>query len=117
MAPGAELVIRVAADADVVAARVAARGLAAELGFAGTDLVLIATAISELARNILVYAREGEVTLTAVNDGARRGLRVVAADHGPGIPDLARAMQDGYSSGSGLGVGLPGARRLMDDFE
>ncbi|HEV3232362.1 MAG TPA: anti-sigma regulatory factor [Candidatus Dormibacteraeota bacterium] len=113
----AERVVRVANDADVVAAREAARALAVEVGFRGTDLVLIATAISELARNILVYARTGEVRLSVVTSAHRRGVRVVAADEGPGIADIELAMQDGYTSGRGLGVGLPGARRLMDDFE
>jgi serine/threonine-protein kinase RsbT len=108
--------VPIASDADVVAARQLGRSLAAELGFGSTDLTRIATAISEIARNIVQYAKRGEITLRQVRDGTRDGLVVVAEDHGPGIPDLSRALQDGYTSGGGLGLGLPGSRRLMDDF-
>ena len=90
--------------------------MAARLGFSSTDLALIATAISEIARNILVYAGRGEITLEEVSEPPRRGIVVIARDSGPGIADIEQAMQDGYSSGHGLGLGLPGARRLMDDF-
>jgi serine/threonine-protein kinase RsbT len=103
-------------DADVVAARQIGRQLAEQVGFSGRDLVLIATAISEIARNIVVYALPGEVTLAKVTDGPRRGISVVARDRGPGIPDIAAAMRDGFSTGKSLGLGLPGAKRLMDDF-
>jgi serine/threonine-protein kinase RsbT len=112
----AEAAIPILHDGDILSARRAARALAVSLGFASTDLALIATAISEVARNILVYAKRGEVTLEAVHEGTRRGIVVVAKDEGPGIADVAQAMQDGYSSGQGLGLGLPGARRLMDEF-
>ena len=78
-------------------------------------MTLIATAISELARNIVQYARQGEIVLSAV-EGSRRGIQIVARDHGPGISDLELAMRDGYSTGGSLGLGLPGARRLMDEF-
>src|SRR5919197_1409301 len=89
----------------------------ARMGFSSIDLTLIVTAISEVARNILLYAEEGEIELRLDNDGARPGIIVVARDEGPGIPDLELAMRDSYSTGSGLGLGLPGARRLMDEFE
>jgi serine/threonine-protein kinase RsbT len=112
----AEAAILIQHDADVLAARKAARTLAVRLGFSSTDLALIATAISEIARNILTYAKRGEMTFEAVQEPARRGIVVVAKDSGPGIPDIAQAMQDGYSTGNGLGLGLPGARRLMDEF-
>jgi serine/threonine-protein kinase RsbT len=82
-----------------------------------TDQTLLATAISEIARNITAYAVRGEVLLDVVHDGARRGVRVVASDDGPGIEDLERALQDGYTTGGGLGLGLPGARRLVDEFD
>ena len=108
--------VTIASDADVVAARQLGRTLAAELGFGATDLTRIATAISEIARNIVQYAKRGEMTLRQVRDGGRDGLLVVAEDRGPGIADLSRAMQDGFTSGGGLGLGLPGSRRLMDDF-
>jgi serine/threonine-protein kinase RsbT len=109
--------IAVSRDADIVAARQIGRALAAEIGFTGSDLTLIATAISEVARNIVVYAKQGEISIGIVQDGGRRGLCVVARDDGPGIPDIEKAMRDGFSTGGSLGLGLPGARRLMDDFE
>ncbi len=112
----ADATIKIHHDADVLTARRTARTLGTELGFASTDLALIATAISEIARNILNYAKHGEMVIQAVNEPPRRGLVVTARDQGPGIPDIERAMQDGFSTGQGLGLGLPGARRLMDEF-
>jgi serine/threonine-protein kinase RsbT len=111
--------IRVAirTDADVVTARQEARAMGAGLGFSSTDLTLIATAISEVARNITTYAGEGEVALRVVHRSGRDGIEVVASDEGPGIDDVERALQDGYTTGNGLGLGLPGARRLVDEFE
>ena len=91
--------------------------MAAQLGFSGVDLTLIATAISEMARNIAVYTGEGEIVLDAIQDGSKQGILVVARDEGPGIPDVERALQDGFSTGQSLGLGLPGARRLMDELE
>ena len=111
-------VIAIESDSDVVAARQRARELAAELELSSTDQTLLATAISEVARNITTYARRGEVSVSIVVDGrGRRGIRVIASDHGPGIADIERAMQHGYTTGGGLGLGLPGARRLVDDFD
>ena len=98
-------------------ARRLSRELASHLGFSKTDLTLIATAISEVTRNIVIYAGQGEIKFQAIENHGRNGLLVTASDHGPGITDLTRAMQDGYSSNEGLGIGLPGARRLMDEFE
>jgi serine/threonine-protein kinase RsbT len=109
--------IVVAADADIVKARQTGRDLAAQLGFSRTDLTLIATAISEVARNITTYAGRGEIILRLIHEAGRWGLVVVARDDGPGIADIDRALQDGYSTGRGMGLGLPGARRLMDEFE
>jgi serine/threonine-protein kinase RsbT len=110
--------IAIESDADVVAARQRARELAAELELTSTDQTLLATAISEVARNITTYATRGEVLLSIVRDnGGREGIRVVARDQGPGIADIEQALQDGYTSGGGLGLGLPGARRLVDEFE
>ncbi len=108
--------VAIRAEADVVVARHAGREAAASIGFRGVDLTVIATAISELARNIIVYAGSGEVVLAVVRSGGRRGIEVVARDDGPGIADVSLAMQDGYSTGKGLGLGLPGTRRLMDEF-
>ena len=103
--------------ADVVTARQEARTLGAALGFGSTDLTLLATAISEIARNITTYAGEGEVRLRVVERKGRQGVEVVASDEGPGITDVERALQDGYTTGNGLGLGLPGTRRLVDDFQ
>jgi serine/threonine-protein kinase RsbT len=108
--------IAIESDADVVTARQRARALAVGLEMASTDQTLLATAISEIARNITAYAERGEIMIDVVHDGARRGIRVVAADDGPGIEDVEKALSDGYSTGSGLGLGLPGARRLVDEF-
>lgn len=113
----AEIRVTVAGEPDIVLARQKGRELAIEAGFSKTDQTLIATAISEVARNIVVYARAGEITVTLVAKGARRGIRVIACDQGPGIRDIALAMRDGYSTANSLGLGLPGAKRLMDDFE
>jgi serine/threonine-protein kinase RsbT len=112
-----EIVVPIANDHDIVMARQRGRELAGRLNFSVTDLTLIATAISEIARNITSYAGTGEVRLELVNSAGRGGIVVIATDRGPGIPDVDRAVQDGYSSGQGLGLGLPGARRLMDEFE
>lgn len=103
-------------EADIVLARQEGRRLAAELGFGGADLTIIATAISELSRNIVKYAGHGEILLWSENGAQGSSLVVQARDEGPGIGDLELAMRDGYSTGQGLGLGLPGAKRLMDDF-
>jgi serine/threonine-protein kinase RsbT len=102
---------------DIVAARRAGRELASRLGFSISELTVIATAISEVARNIVTYAKRGEVVVRTEDRGGRQSLVVVARDEGPGIPDVERAMQDGYSTSKGLGLGLPGSRRMMDEFE
>lgn len=109
--------IAIRADVDIISARKRGRTLAAELGFSKGELALIATAISELARNILTYAGRGEIILEREEQNGRRGLVVVARDSGPGIPDVDLALQDGYSTSRSLGIGLPGVRRLMDEFE
>ena len=109
--------MRIATDDDIVTARQEGRRLSSELGFTSTDLTLIATAISEVARNIRLYAGRGDVRLRLVREGNREGISVVARDKGPGIADVELAMRDGYSSRGSSGLGLPGARRLMDEFE
>ena len=108
--------IPIVTDTDIVEARRAARALATRVGFSGTDLTLIASAVSEIARNIIEYARPGEVVLSVIHNQRGRGVQVIARDQGPGIADLALAMTDGYSTSRSLGVGLPGSRRLMDEF-
>lgn len=109
--------IAILSDSDVVRARQVGRSLAASIGFSQTDQALIATAISELARNIVTYARSGEVRVDALKDGGRKGMLVIARDDGPGIQDVERAMEPGFSTSGGLGLGLPGVRRLMDDMK
>jgi serine/threonine-protein kinase RsbT len=99
---------------DIVAARKAGHELALDLGFSLTDVTMIATAISEIARNITSYARRGTVRVWVADREGGKALVVRAEDQGPGIADIERAMEDGYSTGRGLGMGLPGARRLMD---
>ena len=97
--------------------RAAGRSVAEERGFGGSDITMIATAISELARNILKYAREGEIVVETVPHNSKTGVSVVARDEGPGIADAGLAMQDGFSTANSLGLGLPGTRRKMDEFE
>jgi serine/threonine-protein kinase RsbT len=112
-----ESVIQIESDADVVTAMQRARAMASELELTSTDQTLLATAISEVARNITTYAVRGEVLLSVISDGTgRRGIQVIAQDQGPGIENVEQALQDGFTSGGGLGLGLPGARRLVHEF-
>ena len=101
---------------DIVAARQSARQVATAAGFTGSDLTIIATAISEIARNIISYAEHGEIIIKPLKSQDRSGILIVAEDIGPGIANVEQAMQDGFSTGNSLGLGLPGARRLMDEF-
>jgi len=112
-----DVCVAIASDVDVVQARQQGRQLAASAGFSTGDQTVIAAAISEIARNILMYARRGEISLAVITNGDRQGVVVIARDQGPGIRDIARALQDGYSTSGGLGLGLPGAKRLMDELE
>jgi RNA polymerase sigma factor (sigma-70 family) len=107
--------VAVRTDADIVGARQAAREVATRLGFSATDITLIATAVSEVTRNIVRFADSGEVVVSELSE-PRPGISIVARDVGPGIPDVEQALRDGYSTYQGLGLGLPGARRLMDEF-
>lgn len=115
--PPREVRIPIAHDSDIVVARREARAFAARIGLPSHEQALVATAVSEITRNIVVYAKAGEIVVSLVERAGKRGVHFVATDRGPGIPDLGLAMQDGYSTGKGLGLGLPGAKRLMDDFE
>jgi serine/threonine-protein kinase RsbT len=116
--PGVEEArVTVASDTDIVTARQRGRTLAAQLGFTSGDATIVATAISELARNIVLYAKRGEVVVVPVEVKDNRGLIITARDEGEGIADIRQAMQDGYSTSGRLGVGLPGVKRLMDEFE
>lgn len=111
------MVIAVKVSNDIVTARQAGRELAAKLGFSLTDITMISTAISEVARNITSYAGTGEIRIVVADRDGRRALVIQAQDSGPGIPDITRALEDGYSTGRGLGLGLPGAKRLMDRLD
>jgi len=104
-------------DMDIVVASQKGRMLAQQYGFSLTDQFIAATVISEVAHNIIDYATRGEIILDIVEENKRHGILVIANDEGPGISDLELALQDGYSTGSGLGLGLSGAKRLMDEFE
>jgi serine/threonine-protein kinase RsbT len=109
--------IPISSDADIVRARQVGRELAAEAGCSATDLTMVATAISEIARNIVTYADRGMMEMQLVEHRGRTSLKIVATDEGPGIEDLDKALQDGFTTGAGLGLGLPGTRRLVDDFD
>jgi serine/threonine-protein kinase RsbT len=112
-----EVRLTIASDEDMLPARAEGRALALELGFSRTDATLIATAISEITRNILVHVGKGEIRMKPVQEQHRYGLIVIATDAGPGIANLQEALEHGWASRGGLGLGLPGARRLMDDFD
>jgi serine/threonine-protein kinase RsbT len=114
---GDEVRVRIDGDGDLVTARAEARAMAERLGFPRPDPTLIATAISEIARNIVMHAGCGEIILEPIEDANRFGIVVTAVDEGPGIRDVEAALRDDFSGRGGLGLGLPGARRLMDDFE
>ena len=114
-----ELVLRLPlrCEADVAEARRRARELAQARGLRWSDIEALATALSEVARNVIVHAGGGEILLGSVSDSGRAGVIAIASDEGPGISDIEQAMRDGYSSGDGLGLGLPSAQRLVDEFE
>jgi serine/threonine-protein kinase RsbT len=112
-----EVRVAITSDVDLVTARAEGRAMAERLGFPRPDPTLIATAISEVARNIVVHAGRGEIILEPFEDADRYGLVVTAIDDGPGIRDVDAALRDDRSGRGGLGLGLPGARRLMDDFD
>ena len=112
-----EIRVPVESDVDIVAARQKGRALATRLGFSSGEATIVATAISELARNIVLYAKRGEIVIALEACGEQSGLIITACDEGEGIPDIRQALQDGYSTSGRLGVGLPGVKRLMDEFE
>src|SRR6185369_14707038 len=110
-------VVQIRSSEDVVLARQAVRRWAVDLAFGLVDQTKIVTAASELARNTLDYGRGGTLTIDALGDGSRRGLRLTFEDRGPGIPDVAMALRDGYTTGKGMGLGLGGTRRLVHEFD
>ena len=103
-------------ESDIVGARQAGRGMARELGLGSADQTRLATAISELARNVVQHAGSGMCTISDASDHGFIGVRVVVEDHGPGIPDVGKALEQGFSTGGGLGAGLPGTKRLVQEF-
>ncbi len=117
MSMGKASTLAVASEGDVVKVRQAVRALAVEIKLSLVDQTKVVTAASELGRNLLIYGGGGEVRMELLQEGARRGVRIVFEDHGPGIPDIEQAMKDGYTSGSGMGLGLGGAKRLVNDFK
>jgi len=112
-----EFRVPIKSAADIVVARQRGRALAIQSGFAGSDPTVIAAAISEVARNIVNHADQGEIVIGRIHDGAKHGIQIIARDEGPGIANIDQAMQYGYSTNKGMGVGLPGARWLMDEFD
>ena len=111
-----DIVVAIRSDGDIVSARQQGRLLATSIGFGATDATLIATAISELARNIVIYAGQGDVRVRSVEISHRKGIVIIARDDGPGIRSVEDVLRDGYSTSGGLGLGLPGVKRLMDEF-
>ncbi len=113
---GIQSCVKIINEWDIVAARQLGRNVAKELGFGTVDQARITTAISELARNIYLYAGQGQICIEKLYESGKAGLKVVAIDNGPGIKDIRQVMEDGYSTSGGLGAGLPGVKRLMDEF-
>ncbi|MCR2822633.1 anti-sigma regulatory factor [Lederbergia panacisoli] len=109
--------VKIINEWDIVAVRQLGRNVAKELGFGTVDQARITTAISELARNIFLYAGQGEVCIVKEQQNGKNGLKIIAKDNGPGIADIRRVMEDGYTTSGGLGAGLPGVKRLMDEFD
>lgn len=109
--------VDIQSDSDIVSARHFARLLAEKAGFSSSERAVIAAAISELARNIVSYAKKGTISFGLISENKKKGIVIIAEDSGPGIQDIMLAMQDGYSSSNSLGLGLPGVKRLMDTFE
>ncbi len=110
-------VTNISKDLDIVTARSVARDIAKRQGFIPIDQARISTAVSELARNIFLYAKTGQVTIRGIEQDGVKGIELVCEDKGPGITDVDKALQDGYSTSGGKGMGLPGARRLMSEFD
>ncbi|CEG23970.1 Serine/threonine-protein kinase RsbT [Planococcus massiliensis] len=108
--------VEILTEWDIVAARQLGRNVAKELGFGTVDQARITTAISELARNIYLYAGQGKIEIQQLTENGLKGILIIAADQGPGIPDIRKVMEDGFSTSGGLGAGLPGVKRLMDEF-
>lgn len=115
--PEIQACVSVTADTEIVNARRQGRTLAEEMGFSPSDATLVATAISELARNIVRYAGQGEILVGRINGVDKLGIAIIARDDGPGMSDIELALRDGFSTSGGLGLGLPGVKRIMDQFD
>jgi serine/threonine-protein kinase RsbT len=111
-----EVRVMIKSDEDILAARQEGRELGVRLGFGSSELAVIATSISELARNLLLYAKNGCIVCWAIEREPKKGIVIQATDEGPGIPDVEAVLRDGFSTSGGLGLGLPGVRRMMDEF-
>lgn len=111
------IMININNEFDIVLARQKGREVSKELQFGGVDQARITTAISELARNIYLYAGSGQVIIDVLEESGKKGIRIAATDNGPGISDVRMVLQDGFSTSGGLGAGLPGVKRLMDSFD
>lgn len=109
--------VKIINEWDIVAARQLGRNVAKDLGFGTVDQARVTTAISELARNIYLYAGQGTVAIEKVHRNGKAGMKIIAVDEGPGIKDIRKVMEDGYTTSGGLGAGLPGVKRLMDEFD
>lgn len=112
-----EVRVPILTEYDIVTARQQVKELTTILNFSSGEQTLVATCVSELARNIVEYAGTGELIIGLADNDEKKGIVIIAKDKGPGIPDIELAMKDGYSTSKGLGIGLPGSRRIMDDFE
>jgi serine/threonine-protein kinase RsbT len=111
-----EMHVPIRTEYDIVTARLRVKDICTALAFSSGELTLVATAVSELARNIVEYAGSGEMIMGVTDNKAQKGIFIIARDEGPGIPDIQLAMKDGYSTSKGLGIGLPGCKRIMDEF-
>src|SRR5690554_1627585 len=109
--------VEIQTEWDIVAARQLGRNVAKELGFGTVDQARITTAISELARNIYLYAGTGKIEIRRLHDGVKKGMMIISSDNGPGIPDVRKVMEDGFTTSGGLGAGMPGVQRLVDEFK
>jgi len=112
-----EMHVPIRSEYDIVTARHRVKEMCAALDFSSVEQTLVATAVSELARNIIEYAGSGEMIMGMTDNKAGKGIFIIAKDEGPGIPDIQLAMKDGYSTSKGLGIGLPGCKRIMDEFD
>lgn len=111
------ILINISSEEDIIVARQKVKEFASEIGFQNMDTIIIATAVSEVTRNVILYAKKGTVEISCIEKSGKEGIQIITSDKGPGIENISLALQDGFSTGQGLGLGLPGTKRLMDEFE